>query len=80
MPCKRHLQQETSDLDATPDFLKTYYLSYILSTLNELVDEIYLKRGLQYKSKKIIGHADNDANTYIKYKKEIYSDNYAIIC
>ena len=55
-----------------------------------LVDKIYLKRDLQYKSKKITGHADNDANTYIhrrqityayiKYKRDIYSDNNAIIC
>mgnify|MGYP000064127949 CR=1 FL=1 len=87
LPGKRYFQQIKSDLDDTPEFEKTHYLSYILSTLNKmkkimslLVDKIYLKRALQYKSKKIIGHADNDANTYIKYKKDIYSDNNAKIC
>ena len=31
-----------------------------------LVDKIYLKRDLQYKSKKITGHTVNDANTLAK--------------
>ena len=71
MPCKRDLQQVTSNLDVTLDFQKI--LSYILSTLNKrdkimslLVGEKYLKCGLQYKSKKITGHTVNDANTLAK--------------
>lgn len=69
LPTKRHLQTISSSLNVSPeDSAKNQnYFSYVFSSLNPLekivclvVDEIYIKSGLTYKSKNVSGYATND--------------------
>ncbi|CAH1112316.1 unnamed protein product [Psylliodes chrysocephalus] len=71
LPTKRYLQIITSSFQLSPDGnLEDNYFSYLASHLNDrekvvnlLVDEIYVKAGLQYQSKNVTGYATNNADT-----------------
>lgn len=76
LPTKRHLQQISADLNVFPNNNITEentYLSYLSSNLTDqekvvclLVDEIYIKTGLQYKAKNVTGYAENNASEFAK--------------
>lgn len=79
LPTKRYLQQISADLNVSPDCHNNNidkehrYLSYLSSNLNDrekivclLVDEIYIKAGLQYKSKNVTGYAENNVSEFAK--------------
>jgi hypothetical protein len=76
LPTKRHLQQISADLNVTQDNdvnKNSNYLLHQASMLKErekvvclLVDEIYIKKGFNYKSKNITGFAENDTSKFAK--------------
>lgn len=70
LPCKRYLQFLSSSMHLSPNYKNTdndeAYMSHMIRGLNDrekivalLIDEIYIERGIQYKSNNLVGFAQN---------------------